>query len=91
MNVNTSIEIDGADAVDVEPGGTRGADDVGARAVAVGLPADLDPTAALELMRELEQRLRVASMRIAIEGEDLNADVLEALERLTAFVEESLG
>lgn len=87
MNVNTSIEIDGADAVDVE----RGADDVGARAVAVGLPADLDPTAALELIRELEQRLRVASMRIAIEGEDLNADVLDALERLTAFVEENLG
>ena len=71
MNVNTTIDIDGAEAV--------------------RLPADLDPTAALELMRELEQRLRVASMRIAIEGEDINDDVLEALGRLTAFVEENLS
>ena len=71
MNVNTTIDIDGAEAV--------------------RLPADLDPTAALELMRELEQRLRVASMRIAIEGEDINEDVLEALGRLTAFVEENLS
>lgn len=71
MNVNTTIDIDGAEAM--------------------RLPADLDPTAALELMRELEQRLRVASMRIAIEGEDINADVLQALERLTALVEDKLS
>jgi hypothetical protein len=91
MNVNTTIDMDGAEAVDVQPGDTQGGEEVSARAAAAGLPADLDPTAALELMRELEQRLRVASMRIAIEGEDINEDVLEALGRLTAFVEENLS
>ena len=30
-------------------------------------------------------------MRIAIEGEDINENVLEALGRLTAFVEENLS
>jgi hypothetical protein len=46
---------------------------------------------ALELIRELEQRLRVASLRITIEGQDINADVVDALARLSALVQDKLS
>ena len=50
----------------------------------------IDTSDLLELVRELEQRLRIASLRIAIEGENVIADVCGSLESLTAFVNEKL-
>jgi hypothetical protein len=91
MTMNTTVDTDAAEAVEVPLQALRRADALSARASAVGFPPDLDPVVVLELMRKLEQRLRVASLRIAIEGEDINADVLHALARLTAFVEEKLS
>lgn len=45
---------------------------------------------ALELVDQLQQRLRVASLRIAIEGEDVTAELLETLESLAAIAEQKL-
>jgi hypothetical protein len=89
--MNTTFDIDAAEAVELAPQTLRGAHALSAGASAVGFPPDLDPVAALELMRELEQRLRIASLRIVIEGEDINADVLDALARMSALVEEKLS
>jgi hypothetical protein len=91
MNLNTTIDIDGAQRVGIGPRVSPDPRTLRARVKNVGIPSDLDPMAALELMRELEQRLRVASLRIAIEGDDLNGEVLEALARLSALVEQKLS
>jgi hypothetical protein len=40
----------------------------------------------LELTHELEKRLRVWSMRLAIAGEDATGDLLEALTTFMAFL-----
>jgi acyl carrier protein len=52
--------------------------------------SEVDSVAVLDLVRELEQRLRIASIRIAIEGEDGWADVVQTLADLAATTDEKL-
>ena len=45
--------------------------------------------ALMDLVRELEQRVRMVGLRITIEGDDVTADVFETLASLAAFVDAS--
>ena len=44
----------------------------------------------LDLVRELEQQLRMASIRIAIEGQDRTTQVFETLADLAATLDQRL-
>jgi hypothetical protein len=46
----------------------------------------LGPTALLELTHELEEQLRIWNLRMAIAGEDVTAEIVEALAKLRAFL-----
>ena len=56
-----------------------------------GAGAKLDTAALLDWMLELEQRLRIARLRVVIEGEDVIPEVYETLAGLAAAVHEKLG
>jgi hypothetical protein len=51
---------------------------------------EFDSMTVLDLVRELEQRLRMASIRIAIEGEDVTTHVFETLADVAATIDERL-
>jgi acyl carrier protein len=51
---------------------------------------ELDSMALADLVRELEQRVRMVSLRIAIEGEGVAADAFENVARLSAFIDGKL-
>jgi acyl carrier protein len=49
-----------------------------------------DSMSLLDLVRELEQQLRMASIRIAIEGQDRTTQVFETLADLAATLDQRL-
>lgn len=55
-----------------------------------GSLTELDPVDLLEIVLELEKRLRIASLRIAIEGKEVMADIVETLAQLAAFADDKL-
>lgn len=46
----------------------------------------IGPAALIELTHELEEQLRVWSLRMAIAGEDVTAEIIEALAKLRPFL-----
>lgn len=44
------------------------------------------PASLLELTHELEERLRISSLRMAIAGEDVTAEIVEVLAKLRALL-----
>jgi acyl carrier protein len=86
MDVNTTIDIGAVKAVVVETLGVEDrADAIDATTPLLGSLPELDSMAVLELVLELEQRFG-----IAIEGEDVTAEVFDTLASLTAFVDGKL-
>lgn len=83
MNVNGTVGVDAANR-----------ETVGDAVVAATNPlvaaAKPDTTTLLDWMLELEQRLRIARLRVVIEGEDVIPDVYETLAGLAASVREKL-
>ncbi len=51
---------------------------------------ELDATRVLDVVRSIEHHLRVAGLRLAIEGEGMPADVVEALAGFARFLDEKL-
>lgn len=87
MNSSTALTVDDVKAVVVE---TLGVDPQAAELLDSGTPLlgslpELDSMAVLELVLALEDRFG-----IAIDGEDVTADVFETLGSLTAFVDDRL-
>ena len=84
MNVNTMVGIDAAVR-------EAAAETLVATTAPFISAAKLDTATLLELMLELEQRLRIARLRIAIEGDDVIPEVFETLAGLAAAVHEKLS
>jgi acyl carrier protein len=86
MELSTRVTVEDVKAAVVE---TLGVEDraatINAETPLLGSLSELDSMAVLELVLELEQRFG-----IAIEGEDVTAEVFETLATLTAFVNEKL-
>ena len=84
MDTNTATTLEDVKAVLVD---TLGIEDQGASLDAstplFGALPELDSMAVLELVLALEERFG-----IAIEGEDVTAEVFETIASLTAFVED---
>ena len=86
MELSTAVALDDVKAVVVETLGVEDrADSLDATTPLLGSLPELDSMAVLELVLELEQRFG-----IAIEGEDVTAEVFETLASLTAFVDSKL-
>lgn len=86
MQLNTTVNTQNVKDVLVDTLGLENqVDRIYATTPLLGSLPELDSMAVLELVLALEQRFG-----IAIEGEDVTADVFESLETLTAFVDDKL-
>jgi acyl carrier protein len=86
MNVNTTVSTQDVKEVLVDTLGLEHqADRIDATTPLFGSLPELDSMAVLELVLALEERFG-----IAIDGEDVTADVFESLGSLTAFVDDKL-
>jgi acyl carrier protein len=86
MQLNTTVNTQDVKDVLVDTLGLEHqADRIDATTPLLGSLPELDSMAVLELVLALEQRFG-----IAIEGEDVTADVFESLGSLTAFVDSQL-
>ena len=86
MQLNTTVNTQNVKDVLVDTLGLENrVDRIDATTLLLGSLPELDSMAVLELVLALEQRFG-----IAIEGEDVTADVFESLETLTAFVDDKL-
>lgn len=86
MELNTRFDPADVKAALVETLGVEDrADAIGPQTPLLGSLPELDSMAVLELVLELEQRFG-----IAIDGEDVTAEVFETLSTLTAFVDGKL-
>jgi acyl carrier protein len=86
MQLNTTANTQDVKDVLVDTLGLeQQADRIDATTPLLGSLPELDSMAVLELVLALEQRFG-----IAIEGEDVTADVFESLGSLTAFVDDKL-
>jgi acyl carrier protein len=86
MEVSTAVTVDDVKDVVVRTLGVEDrAGSIDATTPLFGSLPELDSMAVLELVLELEQRFG-----IAIEGEDVTAEVFETLASLTAFVDGKL-
>jgi acyl carrier protein len=86
MNVNTTVSTQDVKEVLVDTLGLEHqADRIDATTPLFGALPELDSMAVLELVLALEERFG-----IAIDGEDVTADVFESLGTLTAFVDDKL-
>jgi acyl carrier protein len=87
MELSTPTTLDDVKAVLVDTLGIEDrADTLDAATPLFGSLPELDSMAVLELVLELEQRFG-----IAVEGEDVSADVFETLGSLTAFIDGKLS
>lgn len=87
MEPSTAISVDDVKAVLVETLGVEDrADTLDADTPLLGSLPELDSMAVLELVLELERHFD-----IAVEGEDVTAEVFETLTSLTAFVNDKLA
>jgi acyl carrier protein len=86
MQLNTTVNTHEVKDVLVDTLGLEDqADRIDASTPLLGSLPELDSMAVLELILALEQRFG-----IAIEGEDVTADVFESLASLTSFVDSQL-
>ena len=86
MQLNTTVNTHEVKDVLVDTLGLEDqADRIDANTPLLGSLPELDSMAVLELILALEQRFG-----IAIEGEDVTADVFESLASLTSFVDSQL-
>ena len=86
MQLNTTVNTQNVKDVLVDTLGLEDqVDRIDATTPLLGSLPELDSMAVLELVLALEQRFG-----IAIEGEDVTADVFESLGTLTAFVDDKL-
>jgi acyl carrier protein len=86
MQLNTTVNTHEVKDVLVDTLGLEDqADRIDATTPLLGSLPELDSMAVLELILALEQRFG-----IAIEGEDVTADVFESLASLTSFVDSQL-
>jgi acyl carrier protein len=86
MQLNTTVNTQNVKDVLVDTLGLENqVDRIDATTPLLGSLPELDSMAVLELVLALEQRFG-----IAIEGEDVTADVFESLGTLTAFVDGKL-
>ena len=86
MQLNTTVNTQNVKDVLVDTLGLENrVDRIDATTLLLGSLPELDSMAVLELVLALEQRFG-----IAIEGEDVTADVFESLGTLTAFVDSKL-
>ena len=86
MQLNTTVNTQNVKDVLVDTLGLEDqVDRIDATTPLLGSLPELDSMAVVELVLALEQRFG-----IAIEGEDVTADVFESLETLTAFVDDKL-
>jgi acyl carrier protein len=86
MNVSTTVNTQDVKEVLVDTLGLEHqADRIDATTPLFGSLPELDSMAVLELVLALEERFG-----IAIDGEDVTADVFESLGTLTAFVDDKL-
>jgi len=90
MDINTTSEDRAVETVAVGTIRSGNRPERGGATASVRARAELDPDDVRELMLELEQRFRIASLRIAIEGEEATADVLETLAGLATLINERL-
>ena len=87
MQQSTAVSLDDMKAVLVETLGVEDrADTLDADTPLLGSLPELDSMAVLELVLELERHFG-----IAVEGEDMTAEVFETLTTLTAFVNSKLA
>ena len=87
MQQSTAVSVDDVKAVLVETLGVEDrAETLDADSPLLGSLPELDSMAVLELVLELERHFD-----IAVEGEDMTAEVFETLRRLTAFVNSKLA
>ena len=84
MNVNTTVDIDAASR-------EAAAEALVATTASFISAAKLDTVTLLDVMLEFEQRLRIARLRIAIEGDDVIAEVFETLAGVAAVAHEKLS
>jgi acyl carrier protein len=86
MQLNTTVNTQNVKDVLIDTLGLENqVDRIDATTPLLGSLPELDSMAVLELVLALEQRFG-----IAIEGEDVTADVFESLGTLTAFVDGKL-
>ena len=86
MQLNTTVNTQNVKDVLVDTLGLENrVDRIDATTLLLGSLPELDSMAVVELVLALEQRFG-----IAIEGEDVTADVFESLGTLTAFVDGNL-
>lgn len=87
MQQSTAVSIDNVKEVLIETLGLEErADALGADTPLLGSLPELDSMAVLELVLDLERQFG-----IAIEGEDVTAEVFETLATLTVFVNSKLA
>ena len=92
LDLNPTVDVNGAKSAVVD-GADREAppDTFGVATARPASPTKLERMALVDLMLELEQRLRIARLRIAIEGDDVIPEAYETLAGLAAAVHEKLA
>ena len=92
LDLNVAVDLNGAKNAVVDGLDREGPPDTSGVATArPASPAKLERMALLDLMVELEQRLRIARLRIAIEGDDVIPEAYKTLAGLAAAVDETLA